>query len=199
MTDYKNTWVVPVNRMSDDDYPVYFYRFYRLYKEYAGTAYYINEIEIEGVLGLAVTSQDTTCDLTATYKKNTALGILTYPNAVEYSSDKTGTLINFSPKSGSSLGGSEITFEGSGFGDTSRIEDVKVLIDNIPCEVTFVQHNRIICTAGARPEYTTPSLSINIINLGNVALHDKKFLYAERWSDERTWGGEVAPIEGETV
>jgi hypothetical protein len=46
VTDYTNTWVVPVNNEVTDNYPVYTYQYYRLYKEYAGNNYYLNEITI---------------------------------------------------------------------------------------------------------------------------------------------------------
>jgi hypothetical protein len=44
------------------------------------------------------------------------------------------------------------------------------------------------------------SLSIMIAGKGLVATDEHKFTYVFKWSEgEDTWGGELAPMDGETV
>ncbi|CAG9312591.1 unnamed protein product [Blepharisma stoltei] len=202
VTDYTNKWVVPVNNQDSDDYPVYTYRYYRLYQEYAGNNYYINEVSIFGFIGLSETDTDITCDLTTNYP-STSSRLLSgssssYASAIQYKGSITPYITDFSPKFGTSLGGDTITFTGS-FGASTAVSDVTITIDEVSCSVTSVTSTQIQCTTSPRPNYVSPSLSIAIAGVGYVVTHGKTFLYAERWSAYTTWGGEVPPFEGEAV
>jgi len=202
VTDYTNKWNVPVNSQTSDNYPVYTYRYYRLYKQYAGNNYYINEVSIFGFIGLSVTDVDVTCDLTTSYLSTSgrmlAGSSTSYASAIQYQGSITPYISDFTPKVGTSLGGDAITFTGS-FGDSTTPADVTILIDEVSCTVTSVSSTQIVCTTSARPNYVAPSLSIAIAGVGYVVTHGKTFLYAERWSAYSTWGGEVPPFAGETV
>jgi hypothetical protein len=47
--------------------------------------------------------------------------------------------------------------------------------------------------------YPNPSLSIIVAGYGNMVTQGLIFRYVSLWSDETTWGGDFAPIEGDTV
>ena len=86
---------------------------------------------------------------------------------------------------------------GSGFGTISGA--VTVSIDGISCVVKTVTNTQIVCTAGARP--TMPkTFSFNVAVNNNLAtLTGDTFVYAYRWSDPATWGGDIPPIDGDSV
>ena len=43
------------------------------------------------------------------------------------------------------------------------------------------------------------NVNVNVADKGNAALMGNDFKYVAYWSDEDTWGGEYAPLDGETV
>ena len=74
-----------------------------------------------------------------------------------------------------------------------------MLIDDIACTVTAVTDTEIKCQTGARPVIPAAN-SFSVSISGNTAtLKTHGFLYAHRWSDTLTWGGDFAPINGDTV
>jgi hypothetical protein len=72
-------------------------------------------------------------------------------------------------------------------------------VDGIPCVVQTTSDTQIVCTVGARdtiPAVTTFDVSIN---QNFASLSCPNFTYAFRWSDPATWGGDIPPIDGDTV
>jgi hypothetical protein len=65
--------------------------------------------------------------------------------------------------------------------------------------VTAATATSVTCTTGARPGLHPSSLSIYIEGKGFVSLQDNFFTYVNAWSSENTWGGEYAPMEGESI
>ena len=172
------------------------FRYYRLYKDSASSNYAINEIQIYGILIYNTNTADTNCSITVASSINSSP--ISLINSVSYKTLLTGKITNISPLYGTIAGGTTVAFTGTGFG-TTAIADVSVIIDEVSCIVTLINNTCIICTTGARPNYVLSSLSIFIKNRGFVSTKGLIYLYAERWSDTSTWGGEVPPRTGETA
>ena len=110
----------------------------------------------------------------------------------------TPLLESITPRFGSRLGGETITFRGQNFSATKS--KYTILIDGVPCVASSTTTSSIRCTTGARDDLVEASLSILIEGTGLVALNEKKFLYVYKWSDgDQTWGGELEPMDGETI
>ena len=98
---------------------------------------------------------------------------------------------------GSVLGGDSLTFTGTLF---SSSETTTVLIDNRSCVVSSQTSTEISCTTSDKPYVPDdPSLQINIANFGNVATQGLVFRYVSKWSDDQTWGSDLAPVEGDAI
>jgi hypothetical protein len=75
-----------------------------------------------------------------------------------------------------------------------------VVIDTVPCLVNTGLSNSttIVCTTGSR--LFLPSSNTFIVTIGNnVAIINDQFEYVMRWSDIRTWGTDLPPVEGDLV
>ena len=122
---------------------------------------------------------------------------------LQYRQDITPTVTGVSPAVGSSIGGTVITITGTGFGTDKT--GVEVYLDDIECNVTSVQNTAIVCTTGALPDVSlrtgTPKGIVNVyVGDNGLAMNTNvRFLYAERWSDVKTWGCGGLPIEGDSV
>jgi hypothetical protein len=90
-----------------------------------------------------------------------------------------------------------VTFSGSGF--SSNKADIKITIDGIDCPVSSATTTEIKCITGKRPGLKNSTLEITINGLGSVSLGGKLFRYVSYWSSDTTWGGEFAPMEGESL
>ena len=195
--NYWNNWLVPVNQESGDNYPVYNYRYYRLYQPFPRVTYAINEIEWSGVLIQSVTSDSTTCPITLQLSSVTPALTQTPSTKVSYTAASTPSLTSMSPLNGTTLGGTTLTLTGTGFGSTSSA--VNVAIDGVNCAITSITPSTIVCTTGARPAYAVASLAICVEGLGCAATGALTYLYADLWSSPTTWGGETPPRPGESV
>eukprot|EP00361_Fabrea_salina_P003869 CAMPEP_0202427040 /NCGR_PEP_ID=MMETSP1345-20130828/1320_1 /ASSEMBLY_ACC=CAM_ASM_000843 /TAXON_ID=342563 /ORGANISM="Fabrea Fabrea salina" /LENGTH=3382 /DNA_ID=CAMNT_0049037631 /DNA_START=76 /DNA_END=10221 /DNA_ORIENTATION=+ len=191
VNDYWNTWDVPNNQEPDDNFPVHQYRYYRLFKDEDANQVLVNEIKVEGYLTFTETANQLTCDLTATHSSGESV---TQANAVTYSETNTPVVDSISPERGTTLGGTELTLSGQGFETNAQ-----VFIDGVECVVSTVTTTQIVCTTGQRPEYKEPSLEVLNPTKGKAATKGLTFSYSELWSELTTWGGEVPPMEGETV
>lgn len=108
----------------------------------------------------------------------------------------TPILTKVAPRYGSVTGGESITFTGTGFSSTTS--DYTVIIDGIACSVTAATTTSVTCTIGERKGLPEEKLQIFIKNKGYVANQGVKFTYVSKWSNEKTWGGLFAPVEGES-
>lgn len=107
------------------DYPKF--RFYRFYQDSSG-ACQINEIKLRGVEVRSDTTQDLTCDA-----KLVSAGQTVNLNPVAYKSALTPVLHSISPRHGSVLGGTNVTFSGQGFSTVPS--DYTIILDGINCVV----------------------------------------------------------------
>jgi len=122
----------------------------------------------------------------------TQLSVVTYDGA------KTAFLESISPRFGSRLGGETVTFRGTGFSTSSA--SYTIMIDGVSCVASFASSTTVQCVLGRRDELVPSSLSIYIEGKGFMALDEKTFMYVYKWSEgEDTWGGEMAPMDGETI
>jgi hypothetical protein len=106
-------------------------------------------------------------------------------------------LSTISPRFGTVTGGTSVTFSGTGLSATQS--DYSILIDNVLCPVTASSTTQVTCTTAPRPGLVESSLSISINGVGRVSTHGKLFRYVSMWSDDTTWGGEYAPVDGESI
>lgn len=90
-----------------------------------------------------------------------------------------------------------LTFTGNNF--VEKIEDYKVLIDGVTCEVLSATSTEFTCKTGLRPKHVPSTMSVSIIGRGTIPLKGLQFVYTNLWTDEDTWGGEFPPEDGETV
>ena len=90
-----------------------------------------------------------------------------------------------------------MTFTGSNFPtDTTKYT---ITIDGIICPVDSANSTSVSCTTGSRPGLIESSLEIFIEGRGLVSTNDLLFRYVSVWSSDTTWGGEFAPMEGESI
>ena len=176
-------------KWEDGDQPKY--RFYRFYAEKRG-ACKINEITFTGVETIDSSSSSHTCDAKlVTGETETRL------NSVEYVGSLTPALSAINPRHGTVVGGDSVTFTGTQMSsDTSKYT---IIIDGIVCEPTAATTTSVTCTTGKRPGLIPTSLYIYIEGQGLVSNRGLVFTYVNMWSQDTTWGGEFAPMEGESV
>lgn len=73
-----------------------------------------------------------------------------------------------------------------------------VTIDGIDCLVSSSTLTQITCTTGSR--LTLPTKTSFTVKVGNgIAVIQKSFQYVLRWSDPRTWGTDLPPVDGDLV
>lgn len=73
-----------------------------------------------------------------------------------------------------------------------------VMIDGIPCIVSHFNLTQIDCVVGSR--LTLPPFNSFVVKVGNTnVLTLQTFSYVLRWSDIRTWGTDLFPVDGDLV
>lgn len=116
---------------------------------------------------------------------------------VTYSDANTPKLDDISPRYGSELGGTTVTLTGSNLLGSA---DATVLFDDRECIVESNTDTEIVCVTSDKPWVgDEPRVSINIEGLGNVATQGLVYRYVSLYSDTETWGGDIPPIEGESI
>lgn len=116
---------------------------------------------------------------------------------VTYTASKTPKLTAVSPRFGSVLGGTTVTLTGENFSDSAL---TSVSFDNRVCDVQSTSATEIVCITADKPYVPdTPQAVISIEGLGKVATQGLIYRYVSLWSDPETWGGDIPPIEGESV
>jgi hypothetical protein len=91
-------------------------------------------------------------------------------------------------------GGYNITITG----DYLNIDTPTVNIDGIECVVQTSTASSVVCLVGARlqlPKKVTFDVNIG----GKTAILQARFRYVMRWSDPRTWGTDLPPIDKDLV
>ena len=104
-----------------------------------------------------------------------------------------------SPRFGAVEGGTSVIFYGNNFSAVKSAYTIK--IDTQPCLVTAANTTSVTCTTAPRPGLYPhdATLELYISGQGNVATQQQVFRYVNLWSNTDTWGGEFAPIEGDSV
>ena len=76
-----------------------------------------------------------------------------------------------------------------------------MLIDGIECPVDLVNAFIIQCVTGPRPGLylTPPTFEVHIAGRGRSDVGTNIFRYMSLWSETSTWGGQFAPVDGESV
>jgi hypothetical protein len=122
-----------------------------------------------------------------------------FTNAVTFDGAMTSVLSQVSPRFGTRLGGDQLTFTGVNF-DTDKTK-YTVKLDGVECPVDSVSSTELKCTTAKREElFPEPSLTIFVTGKGYVSTDDLVFTYVFKWSEgEDTWGGEMEPMDGETI
>ena len=118
-------------------------------------------------------------------------------NAVTYSASLTPLLTSISPRHGSVEGGTEVTFSGTGF--STDPADYSIVLDGIDCPVSTATSEAVTCTTGGRPGLVATSMSFEVAGMGSVATQGLFFRYVSMWSADSTWGGDFAPMDGESI
>ena len=109
----------------------------------------------------------------------------------------TTTLQSVSPRFGTVVGGTSVTFTGTNFPtDTTKYT---IIIDGIVCPVDAANTTSVTCTTGSRPGLVETSLEIYIDGQGLVSNNGVVYKYVSVWSSDTTWGGEFAPMDGESI
>jgi hypothetical protein len=115
-------------------------------------------------------------------------------NAVRYLSSVTPVVSLISPNNGTIYGGTTVVFTGSNFDAGTP----SVVIDGVTCVVTPVNSTYFTCVTGSR--LFLPTQNSFVVKFGNQnALLNDEFLYTMKWSDSRTWGTDLPPVEGDLV
>jgi len=167
------------------------YRYYRFYANKKG-ACAINEITLTGIETIDNSDATYSCSANLVTGEST-----TSLNPVEYTGSLTPSLTGVSPRFGTVTGGTVVTFTGTGLStDTSKYS---IIIDGINCPVSSATSTSVTCTTGKRPGLVETSLRIYIDGHGLVSNREIVFRYVSVWSSDTTWGGEFAPMEGESV
>jgi hypothetical protein len=153
------------------------------------------EFEVSGVLysgsTISLTSNSVNVTFTDGYHS------VVWPNMVVYQSNATSVVNSIQPSTASPAGGTNITLTGTNFGSDPSV--VSVVADGIPCIVQGINSTQINCTVGARPNLPTASTFQVSIGGNFASMTCSNFTYAFRWSDPLTWGGDIPPIDGDTV
>lgn len=169
------------------------YRYYRFFGTATGSCL-IGEVAFRGFEVIDDSNSQYSC--TASVNLGGVSTELT--GSITYVSTLTPLLTSISPRYGKVTGGDTVTFSGTNLLATASA--YSILIDGRTCLVSEATTTYVKCVTSNRPGlYPNPTLEINIAGYGNVATQGLLFRYASFWSDETTWGGEFAPMEGESV
>jgi len=119
---------------------------------------------------------------------------------IDYATSLTPVLYDFSPKFGTSAGGTSVTFTGSNFG-----ANPSVYIDDTPCAVLpGATSTQITCTTAQAPSIADrrnsfeSAITISFSN-GNAVTNGTAYFYVDLWSSVNTWDGIVPPRDGDSV
>jgi len=167
------------------------FRYYKFESDNSGGCA-ISEITFKGVETIDSETSTQTCAA-----KLKLFGTEHTLNTVDFVGSKTATLTAVSPRYGTVVGGTSVTFTGTDFSSTTS--DYTITIDGINCPVSAATTTSVTCTTGSRPGLVATSLEILINGKGLVSNAGLTFLYVSVWSSDTTWGGEFAPMEMESV
>lgn len=170
------------------------YNSYRFYGTAQG-ACRITEFKLHGVEAIDDESDSYSCTpkiLIGDAQLSTSVAL----EDISYTASTTAKLTAITPRFGSVLGGTTVTLTGENFIGSA----VYVHFDNRECIVESYSSTEIVCTTDDKPYVPdTPETIIEIEGMGLVATQDLVYRYVSLWSDTETWGGDIPPMEGESV
>jgi hypothetical protein len=104
-------------------------------------------------------------------------------------------LVNtLSQPNGDVFGGYSLTLNGNYL----NFSTPSIIIDGITCVVTAATSAAVTCTVGSR--LSLPPYNSFVVQVGSVnAIIYQSFSYVLRWSDIRTWGTDLPPVDGDLV
>lgn len=153
----------------------------------------IAELELTGTVMSSVTVASI-ASFTSDVFFDDGLNTQTFTGAVEYREDHTPIITSVTPDKGDVFGGYDITLTGIYL----DVGTPAVNVDGIPCAVKSSTSTQIVCTVGAR--LTLPKQVLFEVHVGDIpAILEKRFRYVMRWSDPRTWGTDLPPIDDDLV
>jgi hypothetical protein len=153
----------------------------------------VNEVELWGIETINNSDTDFTCQPRLSISGTN----VPLTGDVKYKGALTTSLTSILPRYGRVEGGTSVTFTGTNFVTTTA--DYNIVIDRVVCVVTAANSTSVTCTTGSRPGLRESSLVMTIAGRGQVSLQGNMFTYVNAWSSDVTWGGEFAPLEGESV
>jgi G8 domain/IPT/TIG domain len=117
-------------------------------------------------------------------------------DAVVYSNQVTPVVNTVTPRFGPSYGNTVVNIVGQRLSGV-----VSVLVDGVPCKVSSSNDTNIVCRSGNRDiaAYRTPTSKFEVKVNGNNAALFQNFFYANKFSDEATWGGDIPPREMDSI
>jgi len=125
---------------------------------------------------------------------NDGANTFTLFNQIEFRQDHTPVVNTLSKLNGDVFGGYSLTLNGNYL----NFDTPSIVIDGIPCVVTASTATTLTCTVGARlnlPPYISFVVTVGSTN----AVIYQSFSYVLRWSDIRTWGTDLKPVDGDLV
>ena len=183
------------------------YRYYRLYDATGASKCSVSEIKASGfalVGGKYEFNANVTVNILGTlYNDGTSVNgqIL---NKVTYKETLTPVINHITPEYGTLGGGTTVTLTGTGFSASSTLSDAEVKIGGVPCTVTSITSQGVVCqttplTRNSAPNTLESQVQVWVKDKGYAGNSSISFLFAEEWSNSDTWGGEAPPLAGETV
>jgi hypothetical protein len=113
---------------------------------------------------------------------------------VEFRQDRTPVVDALSRTTGDVFGGYNLTLTGSYL----NFSTPAVSIDGQPCTLLAATAGSITCNVSAR--FALPKQNSFVVMVGsNAAVLRSSFSYVLRWSDIRTWGTDMPPIDGDII
>lgn len=151
------------------------------------------EIEFQGIIQSSNNPVSPVSNIASvTYEDGS--NTFTLSNNIEYREDHTPVVKNLSKTRGDVFGNYTLSL----YGINLNFSTPTVLIDGVPCTVTYSIASQINCTVGSR--LALPFFNSFIVKVGNAnAIIFQIFSYVMRWSDIRTWGTDLFPVDGDLV
>jgi len=171
-----------------------FYRYIR-FEHNVSSMCRLAEIEVQGYVYAAELTSVSSTNVTVDFSDG--FHPVSWTGKVEYQDAKTAKITEITPMTASPAGGENITINGINFGTDASL--VSILIDGIACTVNTITNTQIECQVGARPTIPSANTFEVKIDQNRVPVTCDNFTYAFRWSDPATWGGDIPPIDGDTV
>ena len=155
----------------------------------------IAEIELYGIIYSNANPSDLTSQPSDIIYED-GYNTYTFSGNATYTTARTAIVTSFSPSYGDIFGGYTLNITGTNLGFATP----SVIIDGIVCaNATYDSAtSSITCQVGPRPNIP-PNNSLLVMIGNSAAILTATFYYVLRWSDPRTWGTDLPPIDGDLI